>query len=119
MPGCEAYIDDVIIYNTWDSHLKQICKFFDKLKAANLTVNLSKSAFCHAKVQFLGHVVGGREVRLITAKVDAIYNFPVPGNRKELMRFLGMAGYYRRFRKNFSVIVEPLTNLLHKDRKFE
>ena len=34
------------------------------------------------------------------------------------MRFLGMAGYYRRFCKNFSVIVKPLTDLLHKDTKF-
>ena len=34
------------------------------------------------------------------------------------MRYLGMAGYYRRFCKNFSVIVEPLINLLHKRREF-
>ena len=96
-----------------------IHKFFDKLKAANLTVNLSKIAFGHAQVQFLGQVVGWGEVQPITAKVDAINIFPVPGNKKELMRFLGMAGYYKQFWKNFSVIVEPLTNLLHKDRKFE
>lgn len=50
------------------------------------------------------------------AKVDAINNFPVPGNKKKLTRFLGMAGYYRRFCKNFSVIEEPLSNILHKDR---
>ena len=54
----------------------------------------------------------------ITTKVDAIKNFPVPSNKKELMRFLGMAGYYR-FCKNFSVIVKPLTDLLYKDIKFK
>jgi len=41
------------------------------------------------------------------AKVEAITHFPKPNKKKELMRFLGMAGYYRRFCKNFSVIVEP------------
>jgi len=60
VPGCEAYIDDVIIYSdTWSAHLNQISKFFAKLKAANLTVSLSKSEFGHAQIQFLGHVVGG------------------------------------------------------------
>ncbi|XP_067664166.1 uncharacterized protein [Haliotis asinina] len=41
-----------------------------------------------------------------------------PTNRKELMRFLGMAGYYRRFCQNFSQVAAPLTNLLKKDCKF-
>ena len=57
----------------------------------------------------------GREVKLINAKVKAISQFPIPKNKKELMRFLGTAGYYRYF---FSVIVKPLTNLLHKRREF-
>ena len=120
VPGCEAYIDDVIIYSdTWSAHLNQIHKFFDNLRAANLTVNLSKSEFGHAQIQFLGHVVGGGEVKPITAKVEAINNFPVPSNKRELMQFLGMIGYYRQFCKNFSTIVEPLTALLRKDKKFQ
>jgi len=91
VPGCEAYIDDVIIYSdTWSAHLNQISKFFDKLTAANITVNISSSAFGHARIQFLGHVVGGGEVKPIIAKVDAVNNFPVPGNKTELMRFLGI-----------------------------
>ena len=134
VPGCEAYIDDVIVYSdTWNSHpIKVICKLFDNLKTANLirklfdnlkivnlTVHLSKSVFGHAQFQFLGHVVGGGEVKQITAKVNAINRFLVPNNKKELMRFLGMAGYYRQFCRNLTVIVEPLINVVHKDKKFE
>jgi len=52
-------------------------------------VNLSKNAFGHAQIQFLGHILGGGVVKPITAKVDAIKNFPVPGNKTELVRFLG------------------------------
>ena len=45
-------------------------------------------------------------------------NYPVPKDKKELMRFLGMAGYYRRFCHNFSLITAPLTNLLKKNQKY-
>ena len=41
--------------------------------------------------------MGRGEVKLINAKIKAIFQFPIPKNKKELMRFLGMAGYYRYF----------------------
>ena len=50
--------------------------------------------------------------------MKAISDFPVPACKRQLMRFLGMAGFYRKFCDNFSVIAEPLTNLLRKWTKF-
>ena len=52
--------------------------------------------------------------------MKAISNFPVPTRKRQLMRFLGLAGYYRKFCDtcNFSVIAEPLTNLLSTRTKF-
>ena len=50
--------------------------------------------------------------------MKTISDFPVPTCKRQLMRFLGMAGYYRKFCDNFSVIAEPLTNLLSKRTKF-
>ena len=79
-----------------------------------LTVNLAKSEFCHANLTFLGHVVGQGQVKPVEAKVEAISDFPVPTGKIQLMRFISMAGYYRKFCNNFSVIAEPLTNLLGK-----
>jgi hypothetical protein len=118
--GCEAYIDDLVLYaDTWDKHMEQILKLFEKLSHANLTVNLVKSDFCHATVTYLGHIVGQGQVKPIEAKVQAINEFPAPTNKKELMRFLGMAGYYRKYCQNFSVIAYPMTNLLKKNSKFE
>ena len=78
-----------------------------------------KSEFGYAEVQFLGHVVGHGKVRPVTAKVEAVQDYPPPKTRKELMRFLGMAGYYRRFCHNFSDVVAPLTDLLRKNAKFQ
>jgi len=71
-----------------------------------------KSKFCHVKVTFLGHVVGQDQVAPVSAKIEAIARFPVPADKRDLMRFLGMAGYYQKFCHHFSSIAEPLTALL-------
>ena len=89
------------------------------ISKANLTVNLAKTEFCHATVTFLGHLVGQGQVKPLGAKFSAISEFPVPKCKRQLMRFLGMAGYYRKFCKTFSGIAEPLTNLLKKSTKFK
>ena len=57
--------------------------------------------------------MGQGKVKPIQAKVEAISDFPVPTCKRQLMRFLGMAGCYRKFCNNFA-IAEPLTNLLTK-----
>ena len=85
---------------------------------AKLTVNLGKSEFGCAHIVFLGHMVGQGQVRPVDAKVEAVASFPVPCNKKELMRFLGMTGYYRKFCKNFSSVAAPLTDLLKKEKKY-
>ena len=117
--GCEAYIDDIIIYSgTWDEHIETIQKLFDHLTEANLTINLAKSEFGCATVTYLGHIVGQGRVKPVDVKIDAIRTFPRPETRQQLMRFLGMTGYYRKFCSNFSDISEPLTQLLKKNIPF-
>ena len=64
-----------------------------------------------AIVTYLGKQVGQGHVCPVRAKVQAIVDFPAPQMRRELCRFLGMAGYYRAFCKNFSEVVAPLTSL--------
>jgi hypothetical protein len=100
--GCDAYIDDAIIYyNEWEEHLKTIRAFFDRLSDAKLTVNIAKCEFCHAILTFLRHIVGQGEVKPIDAKVKVISEFPVPTCKRQLIRFLDIAGYYRKFCNNF------------------
>ncbi|KAJ8049035.1 hypothetical protein HOLleu_01585 [Holothuria leucospilota] len=120
LENCEVYVDDLIVYsNSWDEHVQHIKALFDKLAKANLTVNLVKSEIACAHVVYLGHVVGQGKVRPIKAKVEGIDKFPAPTDKRQLMRFLGMAGYYRRFCPNFSDIAAPLTKLLKKSEKFD
>ena len=51
LDGVETYVDDIVVYSdTWTDHISRLCQMFDRLKQANLNVNLSKSEFCQAKV---------------------------------------------------------------------
>ena len=103
----------------WTHHLQQMNKLFTRLANANLTVNLAKCEFGKASVTYLGKTVGGGQVWPVGAKIEAICNFAAPENRRELRRFLGMAGYYRAFCVNFSTVVTPLTNLLSPKVQYE
>ncbi len=91
---------------------------FSRFGEAGLTVNLAKCEFAKATVTYLGKVVGQGCVRPVRAKVEAIDQFPSPTMKKELMRFLGLVGYYRGFCRNFSTVVAPLTDLLKAKAAF-
>lgn len=114
-----VYLDDVVCYSdNWTVHLARIRSLFEWFAAANLTVNLAKCEFAQATVVYLGKMVGQGNVRPVRAKVLAIDKFLRPATKKELMRFLGMIGYYRNFCCNFSSVVAPLPNLLKGSVKF-
>lgn len=118
LKGCAVYLDDVVYSNTWDDHLKQIRALFDCLARGNLTLNLVKCDLATATVTYLGKVVGQGQVWPVMAKVTAVSQFPLLTTKKELMRFLGLVGYYRCFCRNFSSVVAPLTDLLKSKVKF-
>lgn len=112
LEGVSVYIDDVLLFsNSWEEHLTQLAELLRRLQEARLTVKLAKSRFGMATVLYLGHEVGYGCVRPKTANVAAVLDFPVPTTKREIRRFLGMAGFYRRFCPNFAEVAAPLTNL--------
>ncbi|XP_076028478.1 uncharacterized protein LOC143017575 [Oratosquilla oratoria] len=120
LEGVCVYIDDMCVYSqTWEEHLNSLRSLFERLRKARLTVNLMKTEFAHAKVTFLGHEVGYGTVAPVHAKVEAIEALAAPANRKAVQRFLGIAGYYRRFCPNFSKLAKPLTDLVNPKVKFK
>lgn len=114
-----TYIDDVVVYSSsWEEHITHLRQLFERLCEAGLVVNLPKCEFGKGQVTYLGHQVGQGKVMPRRAKVEAILDLPAPKSRREVMRVLGMCGFYRRFVPNFAAVTEPLTNLLKKDVKF-
>ena len=61
---------------------------------------------------YLGHVVSEEVIQADPAKIEAVQNWPVPKNVKEVRQFLGFTGYYRLFVKGFAEIARPLNDLL-------
>ena len=76
------------------------------MREAKLTINPMKSEFGKATVKYLGHIVDQEQEGLLDAKIQTVAKFPIPTSRKELARFLGIAGYYRNFCLNFSKLLQ-------------
>lgn len=75
-----------------------------------------KRSFVCAQVQYLGYIVGRGKICHPDSKLESLKNFKSSQNRRELRRFLGCIGYYRRFLRNFSITVATLTELLKKEK---
>ena len=114
-----VYLDDILIFApTFEEHLKILRDVFERLEGAGLKVKLSKCEFARTELRYLGHVLNSKGIRPDEGKVAAVQSFPPPRNLKELETFLGKAGYYCRFIKNFSKIAYPLFKLKKKDAEW-
>ncbi|GJT53610.1 putative reverse transcriptase domain-containing protein [Tanacetum coccineum] len=114
-----VFIDDILIYSKSEEehevHLKTI---LDLLKKEKLYAKFSKCEFWLKEVQFLGHVVNRDGIHVDPSKVESVKNWKTPESSTEIRSFLGLAGYYRRFIKNFSKIAKPLTLLNQKNKTY-
>ena len=84
---------------------------FRKLLENNLYCKRSKCQFFADEVEFLGYEIKKGGMAIATDKIEAIVNYPVPKNKRDIRSFLGLANFSRRFIANFSGLVSPLTEL--------
>ena len=84
-----------------------------------MVLSWEKSHFMVHEGIVLGHIVSKRGIEVDKAKVGLISKLPHPSSVKQIRSFLGHAGFYRRFIKDFSKISKPLCDLLAKDAPFE
>jgi len=90
-----------------------------RLEENDLFVKPEKCKWKVREVEFLGVVIGPKEVEMQREKVKEVLNWPAPRNVKEVQKFLGLANYYRRFIKNFARIAAPLHVLVRKEQKWK
>lgn len=114
-----VYLDDLLLLSTsFGEHLSLLFEVAQILRKAGLTLNIKKCKWCMKQVRYLGYIVGDGCIKTDPDKVSAIRNISVPSKVKELQSFLGLAGWYRRFLKDYSALTAPLTDLCRKNKEF-
>jgi hypothetical protein len=115
-----VFIDDILIFsNTEEEHEKHLRLVLEKLRSNKLYAKFSKYEFWLTKVAFLAHVTSAGGVLVDPSKVKDVLNWMAPTTALEIRSFLGLAGYYCRFIKDFCKIVKPMTKLIKKNKAFE
>ncbi len=103
-----VYLDDILIVSgsleEHEGHVRRVLKRLDN----HLYVKPEKCEFHVTQAQFLGFLIT-HHVEMDYKKVEAVLNWPIPTTVKEVQRFIGFANFYRRFIKNYSSVVPPLT----------
>ncbi|KAD3067306.1 hypothetical protein E3N88_35186 [Mikania micrantha] len=114
-----VFIDDILIYSrNQQEHAQHLKLILELLAREKLYAKFSKCEFWLREVQFLGHVVNQNGIQVDPSKIQAVKQWETPRTPTKIRQFLGLAGYYRRFIKNFSKIALPLTTLTQKNQPF-
>ncbi|CAM8968873.1 unnamed protein product [Rhodiola kirilowii] len=116
----EVFMDDFTVHgDTFDACLENLSTVPERCVSMNLVLNYEKCHFMVTHGVVLGHIVSREEIVVDKAKIDLIVNLPYPSMVRDIKLFLGHAGFYQRFIKDFSKKALPLSNLLQKDVPFE
>ena len=116
----EIFMDDFSVYGSiFESCLEILETVLQRCKEKNLALNLEKCHFIVTESRALGHKIYAASLEVDQAKISYIKTLMPPTTVKGINSFLGHAGFYRRFIKDFSKISRLLCRLLEKDAKFE
>ena len=115
----EIFMDDFTVYgSSFEQCLHNLGTVLQRCKDKNLALNWEKCHFMVTEGIVLGHMIYAARLKVVQAKVSIIRNLMPPTIVKGIRSFLGHAGFYRRFIRDFSKIARPLCRLLEKDTKF-
>ena len=114
------FVDDFCIMDQdYDTHIKHLDYILGKLKEYGFSVKAEKTQLFQNEVKFLGFVISEQGIRPNREKIEAIMDIPPPKNIRQLRKFLGICQYQARFLINYAKEVQPLRNLLRKDKKWQ
>ena len=114
-----VYLDDILVYGkTIEETMANLEEILKRLEAAGLKLKPKKCKLFKTEVLYLGYIIGRGEVKTNPDKVKDIMEFQAPKTDKEVRRYLGLTGYYRKFVKGYANIAHPLNRLLNKGVEF-
>ena len=116
---CLIYLDDVLVFGSnFDEHMDRVDQVLDRITQAGLKLRPEKCWLLQSSVNFLGHTISSEGVLPNPDNLAKIQQWPVPTTQTEVRQILGLGSYYRRFIKNYSDLVRPMTLLTHKNTPF-
>ena len=116
----EIFMDDFKVYgSSFKQCLHNLGIVLRRCQDKNLALNWEKCHFMVMEGIFLRHMISAAGLEVDQAKVLIIRNMMPLTTVKGIRSFLGHAGFYRRFIKDFSKIARSLCRLLEKDTKFD
>ena len=115
----EVFMDDFSVHGTsFDHCMQNLEKVLKRCEEVDLVLNWEKCNFMVRRGLVLGHIISKKGIEVDKAKIETVEKLPPPTDIKSLRSFLGHAGFYRRFIRDFSKIAKPLNQLLQKDVPF-
>lgn len=116
---CLVYVDDIIIYSdSFDTHLDDLNKVFELLDKFHWRVKLTKCQFAKEEIEYLGHEVSRGHIQPLDRNIQKLQSMKVPTNQKELVSFLGVTAYYKRFICGYDYLIKPLRDLTKPSAKW-
>ena len=116
---CLVYLDDVIIYSrTFNEHLDRLEGVLQRIRESGLKLKPKKCHLLQEEVTFLGHVISSKGILPDPSNVQKLQDWPTPTKVKDVRAFLGLGNYYKKFVKDYSQLVKPLTSLTQKNAAF-
>jgi hypothetical protein len=113
-----VYIDDVLIMSeTFEEHCELVEKVMSTLLTHGVRLNVKKCSWFSESVEFLGHVVSRDGLSKPPAYVEAVRSFPRPTTVTQLREFLGLVQFQRKFIKDCSLIMKPLSSVTGGKKK--
>ena len=109
IPQVLCILDDIIISGRNDAeHVQNMESVLDRLQKYNLGVHSAKCQFLQEKVEYCGHEIDNHEIHQAEEKVRAIKETPRPQNLTQLLVFISLVNYYRRFLPVIASVLSPL-----------
>lgn len=110
-----VFFDDILIYSIMlEEHVGYLTTVLEVLKENQFVANFKKCHFRTTSIEYLGHIVSAEGVLADSTKIEAMQQWSIPRNIKELHGFFGLTNYYHKFVANYGSIALPLTQLLKK-----